>query len=258
MNLNMAWNAIRVVLREEFSFYDIKEIAGLAGIEVARLAHLVQKSGSSVSKGQLVTALDGEIARLGPEAKRAAMSRIADAIVADRPNAKGRLESYLRPLGWSFVEGKFLPVEVFDALDLAMLPEDAHGDLAKAASRFRDGDLGGSLSAACGAVDSAVQAVFDEFKLGNSATKGFQARCGLALRTKGTLGKVAAELTSLGWDERDARNVAKNMEGSLKQGAFVMQSLRSRMSDVHGTKGVVPTMVFDSMKWAALIVAALK
>ena len=258
MNIDMAWNGIRVVLREEFSFYDIKELVGLAGVEVARLAHLVQRRGGGTSKGELMTALDRELSRFDAETKRTVMGRIADAIVKERPDAAERLGKYLRPLGWSFVGDSLIPVEVFDVLDLAMLPEASHKDLAKAASRFRAGDLSGALSAACGAVDSAAEVVFEEFELGDAKAMSFQSRCKRALHAKRAGEKVTAELVALRWEPGDARRVAENMMGSLNQGAFVMQSLRSRMSDVHGTKGALPTVAFDSLKWAALIVSALK
>lgn len=264
MNLDRAWNGIRVVLREEFSFYDIKELVGLAGVEVTRLAHLVQRRGGGSTKGELMTALDREISGLVPETKRTVMRRIADAIVLQSPGASERLEAYLRPLGWSFVEGKLLSVAVFDVHDLATLPEASHQDLTKAAARFREGDLSGALAAACGAVDSAVQAVLDESHLSehnvtdSRRRTSFQARYKRALQAKKAVENVEAELRTLGWDQSEARRVAKNMEASLNHGAFVMQSLRSRMSDVHGTKGVVSTLVFDSMKWAGLMVAALK
>ena len=206
-----------------------------------------------------MTALDREIAGLEPVTKRTVMRRIADAIVDQSPGATEQLETCLRPLGWSFVEGRLLPVEVLDLHDLAVLPEASHQDMAKAAARFAEGDLSGALSAACGAVDSAVQAVLDEYGLSDSQTRrSFQERYKQALRAKKTLENVEAELRTLGWEEREARRVAKNMEGSLNQGAFVMQSLRSRMSDVHGTQDVIPTVVFDSIKWAALLVATLK
>jgi hypothetical protein len=44
-----AWAAIRAVLQNDFSFYDIKEIIGLAGIDVMSLAHLEQKAGGGAS-----------------------------------------------------------------------------------------------------------------------------------------------------------------------------------------------------------------
>jgi len=46
--------------------------------------------------------------------------------------------------------------------------------------------------------------------------------------------------------------------GSLNQAAYVMQTLRSKMGDVHGTKPVLEPLVFDSLKWASLIVRLLR
>ena len=259
MSLDKAWNGIRVVLRREFSFYEIKELVGLAGVEATRLAHLVQRRSSGTSKGELMTALDREIGALEPGTKRTVMTRIAEAIVDQRPDATGQMEACLRPLGWSFVEGRLLPMAVFDVNDLATLPEASHQDLAKAAARFQEGDLSGALAAASGAVDSAVHAVFKEHNLNDSQPRtSFHARYKRALRAKKTVENVEAELRALGWEECEARKVAKNMEGALNHGAFVMQSLRSRMSDVHGTQNAISTLVFDTIKWAALIVAALK
>ena len=67
--LNQAWGAIRVTVRNVFSFYEIKEIAGLAGLDVTRLASLVQKAEGGSSKGELLTALDGEVDKLDDEQK---------------------------------------------------------------------------------------------------------------------------------------------------------------------------------------------
>ena len=40
--LNQAWGAVRVVLPEAFTFYEIKDVAGLAGLDITRLAGLGQ------------------------------------------------------------------------------------------------------------------------------------------------------------------------------------------------------------------------
>ena len=37
-SLNRAWSALGAVLKDAFTFYDIKEIAGLAGVDRTRLA----------------------------------------------------------------------------------------------------------------------------------------------------------------------------------------------------------------------------
>ena len=77
-------------------------------------------------------------------------------------------------------------------------------------------------------------------------------------RAKGTIPAVTGELLGLGWMEADVLKLVKNLQGALNQGAYVMQMLRSRMSDVHGSKRVINSLVFDSLKWAVLIVRMLR
>jgi hypothetical protein len=37
-----------------------------------------------------------------------------------------------------------------------------------------------------------------------------------------------------------------------------MQTLRSKMSDAHGSKAALEAVVFDSLKWAAIIAMQLR
>lgn len=256
--LNFAWNGFRVVLQERFSFNDIKEVTGLAGIDLTKLSHLVQRADGGASKGQLMDALDEQIGALGGQDKERMLVRIAEVMAQRGLDVTDSLTKYLEPLGWSYANGRLFPVEVLDPWELEELPEVTRDDLVKAASRFRDGDLSGALTAACAAVDSATTAIYQRYELPNHDKDGFQAKCSKALRAKGTVDDLVAALRALGWQEAEAMRVGKNMQGSLNQGAMVMQALRSRMSDAHGTKRAMRTVVFDSMKWAALIVAALK
>ena len=169
--LNQAWGALRIVLRDAFSFYDIKEIIGLAGLDVTRLAHLAQRAGGGASKGQLITALDGEIRQLDESTKSRVLTHIAEDIVQRRPDQNKCLDEYLEQLGWRFVDRRLLPIELFDVAELAELPDAARTDLVKAAARLRDGDLDGALTSACAAVDSVTNAVHAEAKTG-IAVKG--------------------------------------------------------------------------------------
>lgn len=41
------------------------------------------------------------------------------------------------------------------------------------------------------------------------------------------------------------------------EGAYVMQTLRSHMGDVHGTKSILRSLVFDCLRWAELLVGSL-
>ena len=256
--LNQAWGALRVALPEAFTFYEIKEIAGLAGIDMTRLAALVQRAGGGASKGQLITALDREVGELDHRTKSRVLNFMAEEIVTRQPAHSEHLTERLRRLGWQFVDGSLIPIELFDVAELAELPDAARDDLVKAATRLRDGDLSGALSAACAAVDSSTGAVYAVHGLGSPSKDSFHNRCLNALNAKKTFPDLASELQALGWEQAHADRLAEELQGALNRAALVMQTLRSKMSDVHGSKRVVNALVFDSLKWAALIVRMLK
>ena len=203
-------------------------------------------------------ALDAKVGPLDDKEKERVLVSAAKIMIEQRPEVSDRLAHYLELLGWNFEEGRLFPIEMLDVSELKDVPEVARTDLVKAASRYQDGDLSGSLAAACAAVGSATNVAYSRYSLGDPTKDGFQVRCRRALDVKNTIGDLARELEVLGWDTADAVKLGKNMRGSLNQGAFVMQSLRSKMSDVHGTKGVLRTVVFDAIKWASLIISALK
>ncbi|HPA45118.1 MAG TPA: hypothetical protein PK395_05070, partial [bacterium] len=69
-NIRQAWNALRVTLQNDFRFYDIKEIVGLAGLDLASIAHLEQKAEGGASKGQLITGIDRGLNGLNEESAR--------------------------------------------------------------------------------------------------------------------------------------------------------------------------------------------
>lgn len=114
-----------------------------------------------------------------------------------------------------------------------------------------------AISAACGAVDSATSLVYQQAQLGDPAGASFQERCKRASLAKGVIPSMEQELRSLGWAESEIVPFKKNFEGALTQGAYVMQMLRSKMGDVHGTKPIIKPLVFDSLKWAELLVRSL-
>jgi hypothetical protein len=69
--------------------------------------------------------------------------------------------------------------------------------------------------------------------------------------------KLDGELDTLGWDKAKIALLKNNLIGSLNQAAYVMQTLRSHMGDVHGTKPVLVALVYDSLKWSALLLRFL-
>lgn len=252
----VAWPAVRACL-QEFTFYDIKELVGLAGLDVVALAPLIQKQQGGASKGHLMSAIDAQFGEIVPTLQTRFLTIVIEEILRRKPNSEEKLSEYLSRLGWAFREQTLLPLQLLDPQDLSDTPEECHKDLLKAAARFRDGDFSGSISGACGAVDSATALVYQQKNLGDPTQASFQERCRKAVLAKGVLIELDQQLQSLGWQQNDIVPFHKNLEGALNQGAYVMQTLRSRMGDVHGSKPILRSLVFDCLKWAELIVGSL-
>lgn len=254
--LRAAWPAVRACLNK-FTFDDIKEVSGLAGFDVTSVANLVQKSGGGASKGQLMSAIDGSFADMDSNAETRFLTILIEEILRRKPESEEQLTEYLNRLGWSFANQVLVPLHLLDPQDLAEMPTESHKDLLKAAARFRDGDLSGAISGACGAVDSATSLVYQQMNLGDPTQASFQERCRKAVQARGVFIDLDEQLKSLDWHKNDIIPFRKNLESALNQGAYIMQTLRSHMGDVHGSKPILKSLVFDCMRWAELIVGSL-
>ena len=251
------WGAIRSSLITNFSFGDIKQIVGYSDIDMSQLAHLEQKSQGGSSKSQLLSAIDKQIGQMDANRSGGVASICCEEMLRRKPSLIGELERVLSRVGWKFSGTTLLPVEIFDISELKEIPEKAQEDILKAANRLRDGDLGGSLSASCGALDSVTGEIYQEFGLGDPCKASFQERIKKSIEAIGAKENLVLELQDIGWCESDYKPLAFNLHGSLNQAAFVMQKLRSEMSDVHGAKPVVSALVYDSIKWALLLLRIL-
>ncbi len=252
------WGPIRSDLKNEFSFGDIKEIVGYAGLDMPAMAHLEQKSGSGgATKSQLLSAIDTQMGRMNEyEANRVAVI-CCEEMLRRRPGLLDTLTQSLSGIGWQFEQGKLIPVEIFDTSELTQLPVVAHEDLLKAATRLRDGDLSGAVSSACGAIDSATNSIYERYGLGDPANASFQERIKKSLDALNVKSDLETELTTLDWEQKKLNMFCNNLFQSLNQASFVMQSLRNSMADVHGTKQVLGSLVYDSLKWSAIILRFL-
>ena len=256
-NVNSAWGAVRAVLKNTFTFYVIKDIVGLAGFDPTKISRLEQRSGSSVSKGQLITAIDQHLSDFSASDRRHFLNIVVEEMLARNNSIEEQLEKYLSGLGWQVIDNSVIPIDILDRKELEELDESCKKDLIKSAMRFRDGDLSGALSSACGAVDSITNKIYNEKNLGDAEKASFQERCKVALNAVGIFKNVKNDLKDINWVESRISLFNKNFEGALNQAAYVMQSLRANMSDVHGTKPVLKPLVFDSIKWAQIIIRLL-
>jgi hypothetical protein len=255
--LNIVWGPLRAILENNFTFANIKEVCGLAGLDLTTLSYLQQKQGSGTSKGHLMTAVDGLLGDMKEDEKRRFITIMTEEVLRRRPNLADMLQDYLRRLGWAVYEGRIVPLEILDLSELPELPDEARPDLAKAAQRLRDGDLSGAISAACGAVDATTSRVYSEKSLGDPGAASFQERVVKSLRVHGILTRLDVDLQALGWDTNKIKPFRENLTKSLNHAAYVMQTLRANMGDVHGSKPILKPLVFDSIKWASLITRLL-
>ncbi|MFQ5853881.1 MAG: hypothetical protein ACE5JU_25255 [Candidatus Binatia bacterium] len=252
------WGPVRSVLQENFSFGDIKIIVGTTGFDMGRLAHLEQKPTGGATKSQLLSAVDQAYAGYQEEGKWHFVGTIMEEMLQRQKDLTARLEEVLSRVGWSIVEGHPLPRRLLDGSELQEIPTEGQLDMIKAASRFRDQDLSGTISAACGAVDSVTGRIYKEQNLGDPAGAAFQERVTRSITASGVLNAVETDLISIGWDKNRAERLIQNLRGSLNQATYVMQTLRSDMGDVHGSKTALRSLVFDSLQLSKLIVGLLR
>jgi hypothetical protein len=246
---SIIWGIIRSFLRENVKFTTTKVILSYAGADTV--------TSPTFDRDSLLDNTTRQFREMKPPEQEQFLRIVTEEILLRFPEMEPSLRYYLERLGWTLYEGKIVQFDVFDISELPELPEEAHTDLLKAATRFRDGDLSGALAAACGAVDAVTINIYAHKSLGDPGNASFQEKVTKALRIQGAFTLLEQELAELGWNQGDIKMFKDNLSGALKQGAFVMQKLRSEMSDVHGTKPILKPLVFDSIKWAALIVRML-
>ena len=222
-----------------------------------KLAHLEQLAKGGATKSQLLSEIDKHLGILSQHELGKVAAICCEEVLRRKPHLIGELERVLSRVSWKFSGRTLIPIEIFDLSELTNLPEESHVDIEKAATRIRDGDLSGALTASCAALDSATVSIYREFNLGDPFGDSFQARIVNSLDAISAKTQLCTELREIGWSESDIKTLSHNFQGSLNQAAFVMQKLRSDMGDVHGTKPVLSALAYDSIKWSALILRIL-
>jgi hypothetical protein len=205
-----------------------------------------------------MTWVDRGLRTLDEESFKRFIAVVAEEVLTRRPDSRESLDDNLSRLGWTLSRNAVIPIKIFDTSVLPDLPSESQQDLSKAVQRLRDGDLSGAISSACGALDAATSAIYSSASLGDPTKASFQERCKRSLEARGVIPKMEQELCELGWDQQEIKLFRENFKGAMNQGAYIMQTLRSKMGDVHGTKPIVKPLVFDCLKWAELLLRALK
>ena len=191
------------------------------------------------------------------EDKKRFLTITTEEVLRRKPDLQEQLQEYLERLGWTYYQGDIIPIQLLDVSEIAELPEEARPDLIKAATRLRDGDLDGAISAACGAVDAVTNDIYSRLSLGDPGKSSFQEKVNKSFEALKVFQNLEVELKAINWEQEKIRPIKGNLKGAINHAAFVMQTIRPEMGDVHGSKPTLKALVFDSLKWSSLILRLL-
>lgn len=94
--------------------------------------------------------------------------------------------------------------------------------------------------------------------MGDIGKASLQEKINKSLSVIKALEDLNSELLQLGWEKKDADIFCDNLKRAISHAAYVMQSLRSKMGDVHGSKPHLVILAFDSLKWAMIVSSLLR
>ncbi|MDR2924960.1 MAG: hypothetical protein LBU76_03270 [Azoarcus sp.] len=108
--LTKAWGAIRSSL-EQNSFYNIKNLVALAGLDVTLLSHLEQKSEKGATKGQLMTAIDAVFSKMNEQERQQFITILTEELLKKDPAIQDQLEEHLSRHGWGVIDHRLVPLD---------------------------------------------------------------------------------------------------------------------------------------------------
>lgn len=248
-DLNRIYSALASEVQRHFNITPAAIVFRAAGL---------LPSGDQQHWAPLMSSLDTQFRSFSSGEKLRTVRILAQRLVEGRPETRDSVAALLRGHGFQFVDGDFIPVSFFDNREARYLPPSALSEISTALGRLVAGDPDGALASACSAVESAAAQVYRTKSLGDITKEdSFQKKAMTAIGGSGKLSALETELVSLGWSESDAALLRKSLAGSLNQASHVMQTLRSRMSDVHGAKPALESVVFDALKLASVLVSLM-
>ncbi len=258
-------------LDHELSETDLQRIYAALASEVQRHFRITAAGGVFRSAGllpvgdqqywaPLMAGVDAQFRRFSRDEKLRTVRILAQQMMEGRNEAvRESVAKLLREHGFHYLNGTFVPIDFFDERETQFLPPSSLSEISKAMSRLVQGDPGGALTSACGAVETAAADVYRAHPLRDfSREDSFQKKVVIAIEENGKLAELETQLVRLGWCREQAEILCKNLKGVLNQAAYVMQTLRSKMGDVHGKQPAIESVVFEALKLASVLVALMK
>ena len=186
--------------------------------------------------------------RLEPEARVAAVH-----ILANQFSNSEQVRRLFAQHGYEYLDNTFVPTVFLDQREARYLPPSSASELAKAMKRLVDGDHTGAITAACGAVDLLMQHLYATHSLGDAGNVSFAAKVNTAVSRLQIFEAMKDEFILLGMEIGKADAVVADMRKATNHAAQVLQTLRTTMGDVHGSKPALRHSAYNTIKWASAI-----
>jgi len=249
------WDVIRGLIKENFSFGNIKDLIGVSGLPIHELSHLQQRSGSIGStKSQLMDGIDKIYSETQQEQKQTFILNLLEEILNRNSDLHDEIDSLLRNIGWQLQGNIPLPLELSITIDLKELPITFQENITKALKRYRDGDFPGCITTICGLVDNLTENIFKSYSIGDHVSCSYHERVGKSIKAF----EIEYKNQFKGIIQEDELNrLWNNHFKSISQAGYVLGSLRRHLSDVHGGKEINSKFVQVSIDCAIYIIRNL-
>ena len=226
------------------------KVAAKAGMDISKVPDV--PSNPPVNNA-LFKAFEG----LSLEDKEIALPIIADGIIKYRSYEQEDLVRLLTQHGYQYIDGSFIRACLTDEREEAFIPPSAAKQISIAIGRLASGDEGGAITAACGAVDTVTNAVYQKEDWG-VPPMSFQAKVNTVFGKLAIYEDMLRELKEIGVSSADAEEVVQELHEATKHAANALQVIRRALGDVHGKKPTYTRLTYDSIKWASAICGLLE
>ena len=233
MELIEIWGSLRGLIRDSFTFSQIKELAGASGLPIQRLSHIQQRQlpAKGASKSQLLDAIDGLLNE--QQDPNRAIKFFIQEMLRRHNRIEDSINEVIQKFGWQIQNGEICATDLhFDetTVDYKQEIQDAIGICMQ---RYRDGDYAGAITSICGAVDLMTEHVYAIKGIENVYRDSYQQRVNKAFTSfekeyKNELDVIEAI------EEDELTRIWKNHRSAVNQAAFILGSYRRNISDVHG------------------------
>jgi len=237
-------NVIIAELTEQLSIPRIRQAMGRAGFDTARIP-------AEDRRASVVPAIQKLFGEMPFDQKLRVLPILAGHLNREVTN------ELLKPHGYQFVGGHFVPLAAADAREFQFMPPSSAEQISTAFDRLSSGDEDGAIAAACSAVDTATVAAYEKYGLGRPPDS-FQAKVNTVMTALRIYDEMEGNLIQLGVKPETAKQIVTELQETTKHAANALQVIRRTLGDVHGKKPAYTHLTYDAIKWASAICGLLE